>query len=76
MAIVEVKNLSKTFDAAGGTTTALNHINLSIEEGDSLWNYWYVRRRQEYPRKMFKSPGSTDRRTGYCGREGPDCFNE
>ncbi len=34
MAIVEVKNLSKTFDAAGGTTTALNHINLSIEEGD------------------------------------------
>ena len=34
MAIIEVKNLSKTFDAQKSNIHALNHINLSIEQGE------------------------------------------
>ncbi|MBQ1328759.1 MAG: ATP-binding cassette domain-containing protein [Eubacterium sp.] len=34
MAIIETKNLYKTFEIEGNTVNALNDINLSIEEGD------------------------------------------
>lgn len=34
MAIIETKNLYKTFDIKGNTVNALNDINLSIDEGD------------------------------------------
>ena len=34
MAVIETKNLYKTFDIKGNTVNALNDINLSIDEGD------------------------------------------
>ncbi len=32
--MIVVQNLSKTFDAAGGTVDALKNINLTIPDGD------------------------------------------
>ena len=32
--MIEIKNLSKTFDTAGGRVEALKNINLTIDDGD------------------------------------------
>ena len=32
--MIEIKNLCKTFDGAGGKVTALNNINLTVGDGD------------------------------------------